>query len=109
MCGNPLDPVLAGLGDTTHAMCDPMTSPQTAGQHIRHDMTESSEIRAGDKVTLRSSDPPKVGQVLTIVNRSADWLPGDFPAGQVPDVLAVVARQGETRPVAERPADLIKL
>jgi hypothetical protein len=72
-------------------------------------MTEPSEIRAGDKVTLRGSDPPKVGHVLTILNRSADWLPADFPAEQVPDVLAVVAWQGGTAPVAERPADLIKL
>ena len=31
------------------------------------------------------------------------------PAGQVPDVLAVVAWQGEAAPVAERPADLINL
>jgi hypothetical protein len=68
-----------------------------------------SDIRAGDKVTLRGSDPPKTGRVLTILCRSADWLPGDFPAGQVPDVLAVVAWKGETSPIAERPADLIKL
>lgn len=72
-------------------------------------MIEPSEISAGDRVTLRGSDPPKVGRVLTILNRSADWLPADFPAGQIPDVLAVVAWQGETTPVAERPADLIKL
>ena len=72
-------------------------------------MTEPSEIRAGDKVTLRGSPLSKVGHVLTILNRSADWLPADFPAGQVPDVLAVVAWQGEAAPVAEQPADLIKL
>jgi hypothetical protein len=66
-----------------------------------------SDIRAGDSVTLRGSDPPKTGHVLTILYRSADWLPGDFPAGQVPDVLAVVAWKGGTSPVAERPEDLI--
>jgi hypothetical protein len=71
--------------------------------------TVPTEIRAGDKVTLRGSDPPKVGHVLTILNRSADWFPADFPAGQVPDVLALVAWQGEATPVAEQPADLIKL
>ncbi len=69
-------------------------------------MTEPSEIRAGDNVTLRGSDPPKTGHVLTILYRSADWEAGDFPAGQVPDVLAAVAWQGETQPVAKRPADL---
>jgi hypothetical protein len=77
-------------------------------------MTEASEqpgsdIRAGARVTLRGSDPPKIGRVLTIVYRSADWLPGDFPTGQVPDVLAVVSWKGGTAPVAEQPADLIKL
>jgi hypothetical protein len=77
-------------------------------------MTEASEepggdIRAGDKVTLRGSNPPKVGRVLTLLNRSADWLPGDFPTGKVPDVLAVVVWKGGTSPVAEQPADLIKL
>ena len=66
-------------------------------------------VRAGDRLTLRGSHPPKEGHVLTILNRSADWLPGDFPAGQVLDILAVVAWQGETTPVAERPADLIRL
>lgn len=66
-----------------------------------------NDISAGDRVTLRGSDPPKTGRVLTILYRSADWLPGDFPAGQVPDVLAVVAWKGGTSPVAERPDDLI--
>jgi hypothetical protein len=77
-------------------------------------MTESSEqpgsdIRAGDRVTLRGSGPPMAGRVLTILYRSADWLPGDFPTGKVPDVLAVVSWEGGTAPVAEQPADLIKL
>jgi len=85
-------------------------------------MTEASEqpgsdIRAGDRVTLRGSDPPKIGRVLTVLYRSADWLPGDFPTGQVPDVPAVVlverrdrarrraARQSDqTAVTAERPA-----
>jgi hypothetical protein len=73
-------------------------------------MTEpTSGIRAGDKVTLRGSGPAKMGHVLTILNRSADWLPADFPTGQVPDVLAVVSWKGGTAPVAEQPDNLIKL
>jgi hypothetical protein len=77
-------------------------------------MTEASQqpgsdIRAGDRVTLRGSDPPKIGRVLTILYRSADWLPGDFPTGQVPDVPAVVSWKGGTAPVAEQPDNLIKL
>jgi hypothetical protein len=60
-------------------------------------------------VTLRGSDPPKIGHVLTFLYRSADWLRGDFPTRQVPDVLAVVSWKGETAPIAERLADLTKL
>jgi hypothetical protein len=36
-------------------------------------VTEPSEIRAGDRVTLRGSDPPKVGKVVGWLNRSADF------------------------------------
>jgi hypothetical protein len=77
-------------------------------------MTEASEqpgndILAGDMVTLRGSDPPKIGRVLTILYRSADWLPGDFPTGKIPDVLAAVVWKGEPKPVIEQPADLHKL
>ena len=49
-------------------------------------------------MTLRGSDLPKIGRVLTVLYRSADWLPGDFPTGQVPDVLAVVSWKAGPRP-----------
>jgi hypothetical protein len=74
-------------------------------------MTEPSEIRAGDKVTLRGSDPPKVGHVIEVLNRSADFRadkPSAGDPGSVPDNLAWVSWEGETKRAAERLADLIK-
>lgn len=76
-------------------------------------MTEASErIRAGDSVTRRGSDPPKVGEVIEIFSRSAEFRP-DRPRvgepGSVPDELAWVWWEGEPEPVPENVADLIKL
>jgi hypothetical protein len=75
-------------------------------------MTEPGEIRAGDKVMLRCSDPPKVGHVIEVLNWSADFRadkPSAGDAGSVPAVLASVRWQGEAKGVPERLADLIKL
>lgn len=63
-------------------------------------MTEPSEIRAGDRVTLRGSDPPKVGKVVGWLNRSADFRadkPSAGDPGSVPDVLASVKGKARQR------------
>jgi hypothetical protein len=75
-------------------------------------VTEPSEIRAGDRVTLRGSDPPKVGKVIGWLNRSADFRadkPSAGDPGSVPDVLASVKWEGQAKGVPQRPADLEKL
>jgi hypothetical protein len=75
-------------------------------------MTEPSEIRAGDRVTLRGSDPPKAGRVIEVLDRSAGFLmdqPSAGDAGRVADKLAWVSWEGEIRRTAEQLADLIKL
>ena len=75
-------------------------------------MTEPGEIRAGDRVMLRGSDPPKTGEVVGVLNRSAEFRPDKASAGDsgsVPDDLAWVLWDGETVPATERLADLIKL
>jgi hypothetical protein len=75
-------------------------------------MTEPSEIRAGDKVTLRGSDPPKVGRVIGVLNLHAGFLAGYLPVGTAENLLDVLAWtwwKGEPHPVNERVADLIKL
>jgi hypothetical protein len=68
-----------------------------------------SDIRPGDRVMLRGSDPPKMGTVVGPLNRSADFLPPGSESGQVPDVLASVKWDGHAKGVPENLADLIKL
>jgi hypothetical protein len=75
-------------------------------------VTEPSEIRAGDRVTLRGSDPPKVGKVVGWLNRSANFRadkPSAGDPGSVPDVLASVKWEGQAKGVPQRLADLDKL
>jgi hypothetical protein len=75
-------------------------------------MTESGEIRAGDRVVLRGSDAPKLGKVVEVLKRSAEFR-ADKPAagdpGSVPDAMASVKWDGETKLATERLADLTKL
>src|SRR5207302_8581434 len=81
-------------------------------QHRRSDqMTEPSEIRAGDRVTLRGSDPPKAGRVIGVLDVGADLLsrlPAGYPQPGPPN-MAWVSWKGETKPAVERLADLIEL
>jgi hypothetical protein len=73
-------------------------------------MTEpASEIRPGDKVMLRGSDPPKTGKVIGLLNRSAGFTASESGPGQVADVLASVQWKGRGKGVPEQLADLIKL
>jgi hypothetical protein len=73
-------------------------------------MTEpASEIRPGDKVMLRGSDPPKTGKVIGLLDRAAGFLASESGLGQVADVLASVQWEGSSKGVPEELADLIKL
>jgi hypothetical protein len=71
-------------------------------------MTEPSEIRPGDKVTLRSSEPAKTGKVIDVLAVSADFIPAGYPQPGDPN-MAWISWKGATAPVVERLADLTKL
>lgn len=66
-----------------------------------------SDIRAGDRVTLRD-DMQKLGYVIDVLEHRADWLPAGHPRPGDSN-MAWVSWKGETAPVVEQLADLIKL
>ena len=73
-------------------------------------MTEASgHIRAGDRVTLRGSNPPKMGDVIDVLTLGAGWIPGGLPQASDPANMAWVSWKGAPKPVAEELNDLVKL
>jgi hypothetical protein len=71
-------------------------------------MTEPNDIRAGDRVTLRGSDPPTEGYVIDVLTVGADFIPAGYPQPADPN-MAWISWKGAATPVVERLADLIKL